>query len=102
MAQTHAQALEAAAEAWLTSKGVKLVEISDEERNAALRRIERQGDLARRRALRLVALWSLAPIARQQRPELSVRDMADFIEAEGFALEDGYGERTLVSEENSI
>ena len=90
--------LETAAQTWLTSKGVALVPIPREERDAARLRLLLKGDLPRRRALRLVALWSLAPAVSACRGA-HVRDMADFIHAEGFALEDAYGERTLEPEE---
>lgn len=90
--------LETAAEDWLASKGVALVPISREERDAARLRLLLKGDLPRRRALRFVALWSLAPVVSACRGA-HVRDMADFIHAEGFALVDAYGERTLEPEE---
>lgn len=67
----NVQSLDVAIEAWMRSKGVKLVSISPGE-CAAARRTD----------------------------PMSVRDMADFIEAEGFALEDAFGERTLVSDTN--
>ena len=91
--------IESATELWLRNRGVSLQPITNRERMAALQRLARNGDPARRRALRLVALWSLAPRATSLSEHLSVRDMADFIEAEGFALIDGWGERTLTSEE---
>ncbi|MEL7042507.1 MAG: hypothetical protein AAGL90_13360 [Pseudomonadota bacterium] len=90
--------LDTAIEAWMRSKGVKLVSISSAERAAARQRLASKGNPSKARALRLVALWSLAPEAARRTDPISVRDMADFIEAEGFALEDAYGERTLVSE----
>ena len=95
------QTLDVAIEDWMRSKGVKLVSISPGECAAARQRLASKGDPSRARALRLVALWSLAPEAARRRDPMSVRDMADFIEAEGFALEDAYGERTLVSEPQS-
>ena len=93
--------LDVAIETWMRSKGVKLVSISPAERAEAKKRLAEKGDPAKARALRLVALWSLAPEAARRTDPLSVRDMADFIEAEGFALEDAYGERTLVSNTHS-
>ncbi|MEL7542022.1 MAG: hypothetical protein AAGJ51_14060 [Pseudomonadota bacterium] len=92
------QDLDVAVETWMRSKGVRLVSIPQAERAAARQRLAQKCDPAKARALRLVALWSLAPEAARRDDPLSVRDMADFIEAEGFALEDAYGERTLVSE----
>ncbi|MEL7322583.1 MAG: hypothetical protein AAF720_13265 [Pseudomonadota bacterium] len=91
--------IETVTEAWLQSRGVKLVPISPGEQRAAQQRLSRFGDPAKRKALRMVALWSLAPIAMAIKPRLSVKDMADFIGAEGYALEDHEGERTLVPEE---
>ncbi|MEM9093953.1 MAG: hypothetical protein AAGC62_03110 [Pseudomonadota bacterium] len=94
--------IESATELWLRNRGISLRPISNRERMAALQRLAQHGDPARRRALRLVALWSLAPKAQSRSEHLSVRDMADFIEAEGFALIDAWGERTLTSEETDI
>lgn len=93
--------LDAAIDAWMRSKGVKLVSISPDECAAACQRLASKGNPSRARALRLVALWSLAREAARRSDPMRVRDMADFIEAEGFALEDAYGERTLVSETHS-
>ncbi len=93
------QDLETVTEAWLMARGVRLVRISRQERDAALQRLSRFGDPERRKALRMVALWSLAPGCAVHRPDLTVRDMADFIGAEGYALEDCHGERTLVPED---
>lgn len=91
--------LETVMEAWLRSKGIQLVEVSPQERNAAAQRLARLGDPSKRRALRMVALWSLAPVAAQTHEHLSVRDMADFILCEGFAIEDSEGLRTLHPQE---
>lgn len=99
--RSHPSDLEILTETWLRSKGVRLVPISAQEQRAALQRLSRFGDPAKRKALRMVALWSLAPIAMTIKPRLSIRDMADFIGAEGFALEDDEGERTLVPEETT-
>lgn len=96
----NVQSLDVAIEAWMRSKGVKLVSISPGECAAARQRLASKGNPSKARALRLVALWSLAPEAARRTDPMSVRDMADFIEAEGFALEDAYGERTLVSDTN--
>ena len=93
------QDLETVTEAWLRTRGVRLVPISRQERDAALQRLSRFGNPERRKALRMVALWSLAPGCAVRHPPLTVRDMADFIGAEGYALEDSHGERTLVPEE---
>lgn len=103
MVQTRdALDLERATEAWLKSKGVRLVEVTDAEQRLARQRLSRLGDPSRRRALRLVALWSLAPELRARAAHPIGADLADFIGAEGFAIEDGYGERTLVSEEDGL
>jgi len=91
--------LEVATEAWLRDRGVTLKPVAHADRLAAVQRLAALGDPAKRRALRLVALWSLAPRARLEAHPFTVRDMADFIEAEGFALIDAWGERTLTSEE---
>ncbi|WP_031555829.1 hypothetical protein [Parvularcula oceani] len=93
--------LEAAMEAWLKARGVALVRIPNRERAAAVQRLALRGEPSRRRALRLVALWSLAPKTGCGARDLSVRDMADFIAAEGFALIDAWGEPTLTTEETS-
>lgn len=93
--------LDAAIESWMRSKGVKLVSIPQFESMAARQRLLSKGNPSRARALRLVALWSLAREAARRTDPMSVRDMADFIEAEGFALEDAYGERTLVPDTHS-
>ena len=91
--------IETVTEAWLRARGVRLVPISPREQADALQRLSRFGDPDRRKALRMVALWSLAPHPALQCPKLTLLDMADFIGAEGYALEDSYGERTLMTEE---
>lgn len=82
---------------WMRSKGLVLVRISETERDLALARLIAQGDLAELRARRLVALWSLSREASARTHPFDLKDTALFLEAEGFALEDSYGERTLVS-----
>ena len=86
---------EAAMLIWMRSKGLSLVPVPRAEQAAARARLEAKGDLGKQRALRLLALWSLAPEALSRREPLSVSDLGDFLGAEGFALEDAYGERTL-------
>ena len=71
---------------------------SSEQLSSALRALEiRPSEPSE--ALRMVALWYLAPLTMAVKPRLSVKDMADFIGAEGYGLEDHEGERTLVPEE---
>ena len=94
--------LDAAIDNWMRSKGLALVRISETERDLALARLIARGDLAELRARRLVALWSLSREARARTHPLDLKDTALFLEVEGFALEDSYGERTLVSNPKCI
>lgn len=94
--------LDDAIDNWMRSKGLALVRISETERDLALAHLIAQGDLAELRARRLVALWSLSREASARAHPFDLKDTALFLEAEGFALEDSYGERTLVSNPQSI
>jgi len=87
--------IETDTEDWLAAHGLKLVAIPDAERSAACQRLSQTGDPARRCALRLIALWSLAPRATDRESLPFVPDIADFLEMQGFAVEDDWGERTF-------
>ncbi|MEM1037780.1 MAG: hypothetical protein AAGA72_03200 [Pseudomonadota bacterium] len=88
-------------EDWMRRHGLRLVRVSDQERSAARQRLSSQGDPARRCALRLLALWSIAPRASNHTELPFIKDIGDFLQAEGFAVEDHWGERTFTPEEKT-
>ena len=97
---TATPALETAMARWMAARGLCLRPVSDAERRAARKRLTQTGDLNHQRALRILALWSLAPEALARPDPITVKDLGLFLSAEGFALEDAYGLRALGEEDN--